>query len=146
MAVTSATNPTTEISVATEWCNRTWTILRDGKSVATGQSPALVCLPQGTTTLTVPVSAADLPPTAEYHLNVEFARTAETLWAKPGQVVARDPFALPWGRRAVSGHTCKTPANAQSGEATQTITGPGFKAVFDNQHGTLTSYQVAGRE
>lgn len=124
----------------------TWTILKNGKSVQTGKFPAFTCAPQQTTTLTVPVPVAGLTPTDEYHLNVEFAQVADTRWAKAGFVVARDQFLLPWGKRDVAGHSSPVPAEMGADALRQIVSGPGFRAVFDSQRGTLTSYQLAGRE
>ena len=123
-----------------------WTILKNGKPVQSGKFPALACAPQQTATLTVPVPVAGLTPAAEYHLNVEFAQVADTRWAKAGFVVARDQFLLPWGKREVAGHRSPVPAELGTDALHQTVTGPGFRAVFDGQRGTLTSYQLAGRE
>jgi beta-galactosidase len=123
-----------------------WTILRNGRPVQSGKFPALACAPQATMQLTVPVPVGGLSPADEYHLNVEFALAKDARWAKAGFVIARDQLQLPWGKRDVAGHAGKAVAKLAAGAGVNTVTGTGFKAVFDNQRGALTSYQSAGRE
>ncbi len=125
-----------------------WTILRNGKPAATGKFPALVCAPQGTCSLTVPMPAAAMSSGDEYHLSVEFSQTKNTLWAKAGNVVARDQFEIPTTKREPATHSAATAAKFKRDPASSTtrVAGAGFEAVFDDRHGTLTSYRAAGRE
>jgi beta-galactosidase len=125
-----------------------WSLLEDGKPIQSGKLAALNCPPQAVVDLAVKPKAFNVKPDSEYHLNLEFLLGAETRWAKADHVIARDQHALPWGKRKPSPHTADVSAklarDASSGRTT--VSGPAFKAVFNEAKGTLDSYVANGKE
>ena len=122
-----------------------WELLKDGKTVASGEfdAPALAPLSRGTFTVKLPFDKMLKP--GEYFVNFSFKLKADTLWAKKGYAVARDQLLV----KKVNARPAKPakgarPAVAED-EKTLTVTAGGTRAVFCRCSGTLCELVMNGK-
>ncbi|WP_028297448.1 glycoside hydrolase family 2 TIM barrel-domain containing protein [Olivibacter sitiensis] len=126
--------------------NIAWKVLEDGVVVQSGEIPPLDVAPDQHTQLKIPFDAK-MSADKEYFLNVEFSLKNGTRWADAGHVVAADQFALNT-RPTVQAvdRTALGKINIEEQANKLSITGDGFKTVFDKQTGGMISLEYAGRE
>ena len=77
----------------------TWTLLEDGRSVASGRWNLPTVAPLEKTTVDLPETGHALQDGKEYFLNVAFRLRADTAWAEKGYAVAEDQLLVREGRR-----------------------------------------------
>ncbi|HOZ48967.1 MAG TPA: glycoside hydrolase family 2 TIM barrel-domain containing protein [Candidatus Hydrogenedentes bacterium] len=124
-----------------------WQIESDGEILEEGVLPDVDIAPRASASVTVPFSMPTAEPGRAYWLNLRFRLRANTRWAEQGHELARAQFELPIARPAPMQAMDKTPeitVDDTDGEAV--VTGEGFRLVFDTIAGTLSSWQVGGRE
>lgn len=123
-----------------------WELTRDGQIVTRGDLDVPAIAPQGKTSVTVRPLAAAPTATAEYHLRVLFRQKGDTPWAERGHVVAWDQLTLPWGQRTAPALATTGTAQLARAAGRTVVTGPAYRATFDEATGCLVSYIVNGRE
>ena len=122
-----------------------WELLKDGKTVASGEfdAPAIAPLSRGTFTVRLPFDKMLKP--GEYFVNFSFKLKADTLWAKKGYAVARDQlFVKKVEARPAKPAKGARPAVAED-EKTLTVTAGGTRAVFCRCSGTLCELVMNGK-
>lgn len=127
-----------------------WTLLEDGRPVATGEARLPRVAPQATAEIQVELPDVPRRSGAEYHLNLEFLQGADRPWARPDHVIAREQLALAWrSERPAAPPTAALASDAVVQDAVAqrtTVKGAGYAAILDDRTGQLLSYSVAGRE
>ncbi len=132
-----------------------WTLLRDGREVATGIVENLQLGPGESVELSLDYAAVDPAPPApgEYHLTVEFRTRRDLPWAAAGHVIAWDQIELP----TVTGEADVDASRVAKLDRTVDadilrIEGPEgarekeFAVTFDLSTGEMTSYLFHGTE
>jgi len=76
--------------------NIVWSISENGKTIRTGNLPAMKTAAHATEDLAIPFTLPANPvPGAEYFLNISFLLGCDTIWARCGHEIAWAQFALP---------------------------------------------------
>ena len=134
----------------TELCglDGTWELVADGQVVQSGDLPHLCTLPGRSERVTIPLQKPDIVPGVEYWLNVRFALAQDTLWAERGHEVAWEQFKMPYEVPAVP---ALSPSNmpevvVEELEDGAVVSGRGFQVTFDRKTGTMSSWQVEGKD
>ncbi len=121
-----------------------WTLLRDGKPVASGVLPTIDLEPGRNTTVEVPYP--DPTDSAEYLLNIDFTTTEASNWAEKGHVVAAEQFTVQERQALAAVDLTKlSPTLRTTGNGPVTVTGPNFAYTF-NSNGELISLISNGVE
>lgn len=124
-----------------------WRLTGDGIELQSGQIPTPDLPPRAVTNVTVPVKPFKPQPGVEYFLELGFRLKSDTTWAKAGHELAWDQFKLP---DAVAPQVAKASSaprlRLSRGKSHSTVTGKGFKVVFDNATGMLNSWELDGTE
>jgi beta-galactosidase len=120
----------------------------EGNEIQSGILKPVDCAPGKNCEVKIPVEKIrDAKAGEEFWLRVSFHTREDSSWAKAGFEIAGQQFALP----------VKTPAKKNAVETfpplklfstndTVTVTGTNFSATFSRTAGTLTSWQLGGRE
>ena len=122
-----------------------WHVTEDGKVIAQGTIADLSTAP-GTEEIRRIRLPVTLPaPGAERFIRVSFKLKEDTDWAARGHEIAWEQMKLPGG---VEPTAIGAGANLslRENDASVTISGTGFSAVFDKHSGTLNSYRIGARE
>lgn len=115
------------------------TILQSGKLHLS--TPA-----QGREKLSIPYKRPDAKPGKEYRLLLTATLKHDALWAPKGHEVAWDELELPWNIPSDQTiHSASVP-NYQLEANKLTVSGDGFRYIFDRHNGLLTSMNVGGKE
>ncbi|PXV66284.1 beta-galactosidase [Dysgonomonas alginatilytica] len=124
----------------------TWEIIKDGVKAESGTLESLNLAPNQKTVVTVPYNK-NLEAGSEYFLNIYFSLKNATNWGESGHVVAKEQFALN-NRQPLSNVDVSSMATIQATEQDNnlTVSGTGFKTVFDNTTGIMASLQYNGQE
>lgn len=118
----------------------TWSVLKDGKPIATNQMDAPAAKPNEIVSIELPVNVV-MEKGSEYFLNVSFSLKNNTVWAKAGHVVADEQMAMNERPQLVLPIALE---NATKPEVTTksnmtTVKGNGYSVTFNRQTGILTS-------
>ena len=123
-----------------------WSLWVDGEVVQQGSLPRLSTPPDGSETITVPLSRPALPPGGECWLRVGFRLAAPTLWADAGHGVAWSQFRVPFSApkpQTLALATIPALRVAEDADAI-TVLGEGFEIVFGRAEGTIRSWRYRG--
>jgi beta-galactosidase len=125
-----------------------WQLVEDGRAVNKGRTKIESVKPGQSMSINLPVAQPKLKPGAEYFLNVSLVQKQDELYAPAGHVVACKQFKLPYDvPEAPSLNLDSLPALTLVDEGGSiTVTGKGFKAVFNRSAGTLSSLVYDGAE
>jgi beta-galactosidase len=123
-----------------------WRLTGDGAELQSGTLPAPDLAPHAVAQLTLPVQPFAPQPGMEYFLDVSFRLHRDTAWAKQGHEIAWDQFKLPDAAPAVAADASLRPLKTAQTASAFTVSGDRFTAVFDSQHGTLSSLMFKGVE
>lgn len=126
--------------------NASWTLNENGIEIAKGNITLPEIAPLTEKSIKVPYSISKAKPGAVYHLNLSFTLNKDMLWAKKGFEIATNQFKLPLAAPALP----VTDINANALELTKndkliTVTGKGFKVVFDKATGIITQMERDGK-
>ncbi len=122
-----------------------WKLLRDGKSIQSGDIQDFNVQPHGSREITVPFDKALLGINGQYHINIEFSLKNDTLWAEAGHVVAYSQVELPVKatKEAVYSYDVLKTTDC---DYKITVANDEVTYVFDKVKGTVTSINYKGRE
>ena len=123
-----------------------WTLLEDGKAVASGVWDIPVVAAESKALVALPETGYEMKGGKEYFLNVEFTLRDDALWAAKGHVVASDQIALAGNLPAPAGVSKKCEVAYSETDKTLTVLDGPFKAVFCKKSGMLISLVSNGRE
>ncbi len=124
-----------------------WEVLEDGKTVQSGELPALKLAPRTSGQYTVPFKAPAKPAGHEYCLNLRFLRREAAPLVPAGFEVAAEQLSLPLGgaERGVpypgegpAGGSLVTRRSADS----LIVSGPDFRVVFDTTSGLISAWKI----
>jgi hypothetical protein len=120
----------------------------DGRTLASGELPALQTAPGASDELQVPLQAPLVKPGSEAWIELSFRLNHSELWAEAGHEVAWAQFALPVSVPAPAPiAAAQLPAMVVRQEGTGlSIAGPAFSVSFNRESGRMASYCAAGRE
>jgi beta-galactosidase len=121
-----------------------WSVVGDGVRVAGGKIPSMDVRPGGRRMVELPISGFDIKPGQEYWLNIAASLRHDEPWAKAGYEVANAQFQLPYQETAKPAGAAQ-PVSLAENSTRVTVTGQGFKVVFDKSTGELTALESAGR-
>lgn len=138
----------------------TWTIARNGETVATREANDSFSVAPGETTIVElgldPVE--NVFPKDEFVLTLSLVLKADTLWAAKGHEIAWEQFILPAVNKASSTRNWEAEKETAAAVSTQaavqvvttadsiTLQGEQFTLTFDAATGDITSYQFKGTE
>jgi len=127
-----------------------YTVLCDGKEMASGHMAVPSAGPWTSSMVTIPVPAIDNDNAGEYFLNVELRLKKDELWAEAGHVVASEQFALNDYKNILAdidadaaGHTLKM---YEERNGFIRIVNDVVAVSFDKSNGQMTSLSYGGRE
>lgn len=126
-----------------------WTLLEDGKPLASATTRLGSLAPQGSLELDAPAELGiPVSPDREYHLDLRFLQRDDKPWSRAGRIVAQEQFQLPWGKRSPAEHvSAQAAAFAEDTRAKLSyVSGPAFTATFDDRTGQLISLRCGARE
>lgn len=124
-----------------------WEVLKDGVVVEKGTLPSLNLAPDEKQSVIVPLSRNLLAAGSEYFLNIYFTQRDATSWSEAGHEVAREQFALTSRVVVPSKNTAEMPEiNSTESGNMLTLSGTGFKTVFNTTTGEMLSLQYDGKE
>jgi len=119
----------------------TWSVIADGKTVATGALPAIDIEPGAEKEFPFPMPELDAK--SEYFLNVSFKLKQATPWAPLGHEVAWDQMPLQQATAATRKGD-KLQLTVKDGADEATFSGPSFSVRIDKQAGVLEQYRYKG--
>lgn len=119
-----------------------WSLWKDGKQVDQGQLPAAFgasIAPRAHKTVQLPIQVSRLDAQSEYFVKIQFAHTADKLWAKEGDVQMEEQLLV---KTAQQVPTVASLAKGSKLTSTiennlQIIKGDGFEVKFNQQNGTI---------
>jgi beta-galactosidase len=116
-----------------------WELAEDGKALQTGFFTSNI-LPGETKMQEIPFDKPALKPGSEYFLNISYALKCDELWAKAGQVIAREQFKIPFDVPEKSAPPTERafPLSLIETEQQLEINGKAFKVIFNKKAGTIT--------
>jgi beta-galactosidase len=124
-----------------------WTLLCDGRVIRSGQVEQIICAPQGTVEVTLPLGNCDGE--GEYLLNVDYKlKNAEPLMQK-GQTVAYQQLTVKPGTLALQDATAKLPSLKVKDSKRDTllsVTNDAVNIQFNKVSGFMVRYTVADRQ
>lgn len=123
-----------------------WEVFADGQSVEKGIVATPDLWSEEKAILTIPFNR-NLDSNKEYFLNVYCSLKKDKVWAKAGHVVASEQFALndrPASSTVNESNLTDIKINSEGNKLS--IEGSGFKTVFDETTGLMTSLQYDGQE
>ncbi len=126
-----------------------WSLTRNGEEVAKGDAvnrPRMAVGPRESQTWTIPYDYASLDSVGEYFVNVQFVLNNDKPWANAGYVQMEEqiPVKAP---EAFAPMTAEGPTpQLTETTADNTVSGDGWKIVFDNATGTINSYTSNGNQ
>lgn len=126
-----------------------WDVKADGKVLQHGTLPMPLIRPGRSRTITVPFKKPESPePGTEYWLSLSFAFVADTGWAGAGHEVAWAQFRLPVRKKVTSVIKSRGTSRIKFKESRSTIsiTGTGFKLVFDRNQGIISSWRYGNTD
>lgn len=127
-----------------------WRLMRDGVEVESGtlNSSRLVLEPRQKLNYKVPYDASRLDPNGEYYVNIEFRLAEDKPWAESGyvQMAEQIPVSAPAAYQKIQNLVGVGKTEAVTENDTYTVTGDGFKAVFDLKAGILSSLNYGGMD
>jgi beta-galactosidase len=124
-----------------------WELTGDGAVIGSGKLPAPAVAPRAKLKAKLPLPALTARPGVDYRLRVGFRTTTDTIMGPAGYEIAAEQLAVknPAGDAkpalAAAGRRLTVSDN---GDLT-TVSGKGFRAVFDRKTGELTALEYAGR-
>lgn len=128
-----------------------WHLYADGREVASGDrlggTPLRDIAPRTSGKMTVPCDLNSLDADKEYFLTVEFLQPADKPWAKKGFVQMREQ--LPVKSAAAHSPIAADAASAidiTESDGSLTVAGKGFRIVFDDATGSISSLSYDGKE
>ncbi len=123
----------------------TWTVVADGKPLASGKLPALDIEPHAEKQFTLALPAIKPAPGTEYFLNLSFTTKIASTWAKAAHEVAWEQFRLPIEPPPAPMMSSKG-TNLAFNEQGSTVqfTSADLNLTFDRESGTITSYAWKG--
>ncbi len=124
-----------------------YTLVRDGRKVASGETALPATAPGGRCTVEVPYSKA-LKPGGEYFLDLEVVLREPTRWAEAGHTVATEQIAIRTAPLPAAGEAAPAtlPAlRAHTEDATLRLLAPGVEFAFDRRSGRMTVLRYDGR-
>ncbi|NLT74488.1 MAG: DUF4981 domain-containing protein [Chloroflexi bacterium] len=125
----------------------TWTLEEDGVSIQSGSLAPLDIEPGESQEVRLDLTRPDLVPGAEYWLNLVFALKEPAVWAGAGHVVAWEQFRMPWDAAARTMRYAEmSPLSLEESDERLAIKGDDFSVTFDRAAGTMSSFQIHGRE
>lgn len=143
--------------------NMSWTLLQDGKEVAKGDAlvgPRMYLGPRQKALYTIPYDLTGLD--GELLVNISFTLAEDKPWAKKGYVQMEEQLLVSEATRNNPALTAKAREMAHGGKVTMsvdgknveslktitaplTVSGNGFKAVFDPANGQLSELEYNGK-
>ncbi len=124
-----------------------WEVTADGKTVASGQLPALDLKPREEKEFSISLPKVEAAPGAEYWLNVRFVLKGDTAWAKKGHLMSWEQWKLPVAAPKPSMKTGGAEVRMIQGNGGEiNISGPDFAMTFDTVQGTIGSYYYKGKK
>jgi beta-galactosidase len=124
-----------------------WSVEEDGRLVDQGRLPAPPLAAKQEGELRLPLRPRTPTPGSEAFLDVRYALTADTAWAKRGHVVAWEQLALPPGPQAKPIAVASMPPVAVADSpGGVTVSGGGFSVVVGRASGALESFRHGSRE
>jgi beta-galactosidase len=129
---------------ASEVAEGVWSVVADGKSVASGKLPSLDLAPREEKEFIVNLPSIQPTPGTEYWLNLSFVTKADRKWAPRGHEVSWEQFRLPWeaAPRAMTSKGTNL-AVTEQGSAIQ-FRGGDLAVTFDKTTGTIRNYEWRG--
>jgi len=122
----------------------TWSVLANGRPVASGALPELDIAPGQQREFTVPLPPVTPEAGTEYFLNLSFVTRDRTAWAPKGHEIAWEQWKLPIQAPPLA-EPAAPPALAMENWGRLThFTGPDFALVFDRLVGEIQSYSHRG--
>jgi len=122
----------------------TWSVLANGRPVASGALPELDIAPGQQREFTVPLPPVTPEAGTEYFLNLSFVTRDQTAWAPKGHEIAWEQWKLPIQAPPLA-EPAAPPALAMENWGRLThFTGPDFALVFDRLVGEIQSYSHRG--
>lgn len=128
-----------------------WHLYADGNEVASGDrfggTAAKDIAPRTAGKMTIPYDLNTLDADKEYFLTVEFLQPADKPWAKKGFVQMREqiPVKSAQAYSPIAGGNDSDLDLVSSADGV-TVSGTGFKVVFDDATGTISSLTYGGKE
>jgi beta-galactosidase len=129
------------------WLRGHFALEVDGRVVQKGRLPRLTAGPGETQNIELALRRPKLAPGEECWLSIRFETAAELPWAPRGHEVAWEQLRMPWtSRRAAARHAPMGELDFVRAHARTEVEGSGFRIVFDDKQGTLSSWRLAERE
>lgn len=129
-----------------------WTLEKDGEVIQNGEMDVDIA-PMTTQDVKIPYEAVtDAKEGEEYFLNVSFVTKEDQAWADAGYTVAEEQFDLAFEKEAADlGLDTDAMEEYADGACEETdssvnISGDNWSVAFDKEKGTLSSFQVNGKE
>ncbi|HSK78978.1 MAG TPA: glycoside hydrolase family 2 TIM barrel-domain containing protein [Thermoanaerobaculia bacterium] len=124
-----------------------WELTGDGAVIGSGKLPAPAVAPRAKLKAKLPLPVFTARPGVDYRLRVGFRTTTDTIMGPAGYEIAAEQLAVknPAGdaKQALAAAGDK-PTVSGDGELV-TVSGKGFRAVFDKKTGELTALEYAGK-
>jgi beta-galactosidase len=124
-----------------------WELTEEGVVLQEGVLPCPPVAPEQTVVVQLPITPQSIVnPNKEYWLNVQCRLASETFWAEAGHVVAWSQFAVNTPNVEDFGAVVELPKlNLEQTESGFRVTSAGFSLEFGAEEGTVTRYEVGGR-
>jgi len=123
-----------------------WRLSRDGDVVAQGDLPPLDVPPGSEMTTTLPYALPEPEPGAEYWLDISFALSHDTRWARRGHVVATAQLQVPVETppMPVIARSRMPPIHLSETDDAITMLADDFRLVFDRRQGVISEWEYHG--
>lgn len=126
-----------------------WTLMQDGKPVKSGMLSATEVAPRERRQFTLPIDYNALEQGSEYFVRVDFCLKDDKPWAKHGYVQMDEqlPLKAAAGWKGIAQQTAngKARIKTEAKDGLHTLTGEGFKVVFDEAKGAIHSLEYNGK-
>ncbi|SHJ25492.1 glycoside hydrolase family 2 [Fibrobacter sp. UWP2] len=135
-------------SKVSEQTDGVWTVLEDGKPVATGAISAsdLGIDALSKKEITIPYKIPSLREGSEYYLDISFKTKKKELWADAGHIIARNQFKLsPANNLPAKIDVSSLPNQKVSeGNGSVTVDGSDFSVRVNTANGAIENYTLGG--
>ena len=122
-----------------------WTVIGDGKEIASGKLSKLGIAPGAEQSVTIPLPKIQIAPGVEYFLRISFKLAKDELWAKSGHEIAWQQFKLPVAAAApVADIATMKPVTLKQDATSIAISGNGFSVTFDKATGFISALERDG--
>lgn len=130
---------------STDKFDAVWSLLEDGREVATGKWNLPAVAPLQKAEVALPQLGCTFAPEKEYFLNVYFKLKSNTLWADAGHVIASDQLALNSPAKNAPNHNGTVKPKVEEDAVHVTVTSGPMKAVFCRNRGIIIELCLDGK-